>query len=260
MTNKILLALIVALSLSSCATKKNLYYMQDIDSQNNNTLNYVNSIIQPNDVMRITVSALNPEAAEIYNMQMGGQQGGGGGGMAPGMLALTGYLVSPEYTITFPILGKIPVKGMTTIELADDITERLVSGGHLKNPTVDVRLVNAKFTVIGEPERAQTVTFTEQNITLIQALGLAGGLGINTIRKDVKIVREEKGVREIANIDLTQTDWMDGPYYFIKPNDVILVKPNDPGVKRAGYITNPAALIGIVSSLASLVVAYILTQ
>lgn len=253
-----LLIVLVILGLTSCASKKDLYYMQDIETQHENSLYYVNSLIQPNDVLRITVAALNPEAAEIYNMQMGNQQGGGG--MAPGMMALMGYLVSPDYTITFPILGKIPVKDKTTNQLAIDITKLLTDGGHLKNPTVDVRLVNGKFTVFGQGQGATTVSFTEQNITLIQALGLAGGLGLNTIRKDVKIIREEKGIREIANIDLTQSDWMNTPFYFVKPNDVILVKPNDPEVKRAGYITNPAALIGIISSLLSLGVAILLTR
>lgn len=237
--------------MASCATRKNVHYMQDIETQHENSLMYVNSLLQPNDVLRITVSALNPEAAEIYNMQMG-QGGQGGGGMNPQMMALNGYLVTPDYKITFPILGKIPVKNKTTTELADDITKLLINGGHLKNPTVDVRLVNGKFTIFGEGQGARTVTFSEQNINLVQALGLAGGLGLNTIRKDVKIIREEKGIREVVNIDLTETDWMNGPFYFIKPNDVILVKPNDPEVKRAGYITNPAALIGIVSSIISL--------
>lgn len=252
MYKKCIILLLVILSLSSCATKKEIYYMQDIDLQNNTRVNYVNSLIQPNDVLTIRVSALNPEAAEIYNIQMN-QGGMAGGGMAGGgNMALMGYLVTPDYKINFPILGRIPVKKMTTTELADDITKRLIDGGHLKNPTVDVRLVNAKFTILGEASGAQTVSFSEQNITLIQALGLAGGLNINTIRKDVVIMREEKGIRQIANIDLTETDWMNGPYYYIKPNDVILVKPNDPAVKRAGYITNPSALIGIVVSVLSL--------
>ena len=78
--------------------------MQDIETQDRTLLKYTNSLIQPNDVLRITVSALNPEAAEIYNMQLGNQQGGGGGGNQ-GMLALTGYLVTPDYTINFPVLG-----------------------------------------------------------------------------------------------------------------------------------------------------------
>lgn len=224
--------------------------MQDLNTQENSMVNYTNSLIQPNDVLRITVSALNPEAAEIFNQQDAG--GGGGGGNAQ-MLALSGYLVSPEYTISFPILGEISVKNMTTKQLAVKITKRLVNGGLLKNPTVDIRLVNAKFTVIGQANGAQTINFSEQNITLIQALGMAGGLDIKTIRDDVKILREEKGIRQVANLDLTETDWMNGPFYFVKPNDVIVVKPNNPGVKQAGFITNPASLIGIVASLSSLI-------
>lgn len=229
--------------------------MQDIDDQENKELYFINSIIQPNDVYRITVSALNPEAAEIYNMQNNDQQAGGGG--APGMLALQGYLVTPDYKINFPVLGKIPVKNMTSTELADDITKRLIEGGHLKNPTVDVRLVNGKFTIV-KMDQSATITFTEQNITLLQALGLGGGLGTTDIREDVILIRQEEGIRKVAHLDLTQSDWMQGPYYYIKPNDVIVVNPNQPAVKRAGYISSPAALIGIVASVLSL--AFILTR
>lgn len=226
--------------------------MQDIDTIDNSKVNYTNSLIQPNDVLRITVSALNPEAAEIYNMQNNQAGGAAGGNNGAGMLALMGYLVTPDYTINFPILGELPVKNMTTIELSKDITRRLIDGGHLKNPTVDVRLVNAKFTVFGSAETAQTINFSEQNITLIQALGMVGGLDVRTIRNDVVVMREEKGVREVKRIDLTKTDWMKGPYYFIKPNDVILVKPNDPAVKQAGYINGPGALLGLIGAVVSL--------
>jgi len=227
--------------------------MQDIDSQNNAELTYVNSKIQPNDVLRIDVSALNPESVIPYNSQSDGQQGGGGGQM----MALQGYLVTPDLRINFPILGKISVADMTTPQLADDLMQRLEEGGHLKNPTVNVRLVNAKFTMI-KMGTASTVVFTEQNITLLQALGLAGGLGDKDIREDVVLIREEEGIRQVAHIDFTTTDWMQGPYYYVKPNDVILVNPNNPAVKSAGFISSPGALIGIFVSVLSL--AFILTN
>ena len=99
-----------------------------------------------------------------------------------------------------------------------------------------------------------TYTFTESNINLLQALGLAGDLTINGEREDVVLIREVDGVRTVAHFNLTQSDWLNSPYYLINPNDVIMVNPNGSKVKTAGYIGNVGTLIGVISILLSTVV------
>jgi polysaccharide export outer membrane protein len=160
-------------------------------------------------------------------------------------------LVSKDLTLNFPVLGEIDVRNKTTQELGAHIKYILESGGHLKNPTVDVRLLNAKITVLGQVNAPGVVTFTEQNITLLQAIGYAGDLTINGKREDILVMREEHGVRQISHIDITTSDWINGPYYFVKPNDVIVVNPNDPIVKSAGYIGNLGMLLSVGSILLS---------
>jgi polysaccharide export outer membrane protein len=241
--------------LSSCATKKEILYLQDIDQRNNAPVLYTESEIQPNDLLSIMVVTVNPETAQPYNLQNNNQGGGGGGGQ---MLQLQGYLVAPDYTINFPILGQLSVANMTTRQLADDIKARLETGGHLINPTVNVRLMNGKITVLGAVRSPGTINFTEQNITLLQAIGLAGDLSINGVREDVVLIRDEKGVQQITHIDLTKSDWMNGPYYFVRPNDVIIVNQNGPEVKRAGYIPNLGALLGFIS--AGITLTFLLTR
>lgn len=250
--NSFLFSIIVLWLLSSCATKKEILYFQDIDEQDNTEMTYVESLIQPNDVLQIDVVTLTPEAAAPYNMQNNGQQGGGNAGGQ--MLILQGYLVAPDYTINFPILGKISVADMTTRALAKDIEDRLEASNQLIAPTVNVRLLNAKFTVLGEVNNPGTISFMEQNITLVQALGLAGGLTINGVREDVVVMRVEKGIKRVTHIDLTKTDWMNGPFAFIRPNDLIIVDQNGPEVKRAGYINSPVALLGIVTTGITLII------
>ena len=121
------------------------------------------------------------------------------------------------------------------------------SKGFLKNPVVVCRLLNAKFTVLGEVKSPGTYTFFENNLTLLQALGLAGDLTINGIRKKVTIIRTENGVQTYGTIDLTKSDWFKSPFYFVKPNDVIIVDPNTAKVKSAGIINNPGNFISILS-------------
>lgn len=233
----------------SCASKKELLYLQDIEEYANVEINYSNAKIQPNDVLRINVSTLNPESALPYNIV---PNNNGGGNIQ--MLQLDGYLVSEKLTINFPILGVLSVKDMTTQEFAVHLKGLLESGGHLKDPAVDVRLVNAKVTILGEVNSPGTYNFTEQNITLLQALGYAGDLTIYGKREDILVMREEEGMRQITHIDLTSSNWINSDFNYIKPNDIIVVNPNSPKVKSSGFVGNVGTLISVISIIFSTIV------
>lgn len=218
--------------------------MQDAMDEATGEVNYQTATIQPNDILKITVETLVPEAALPYNRVS--TQGAQGQNVQ--LLQLNGYLVSLENTIKFPVLGEISTANLTTIELEKTIRQKLIEGGHLIDPTVNVRLINAKVTILGEVNQPGTFNFTEQNITLLQALGYAGDLTINGQRSDILITREVDGVRKVSHIDLTSASFMDSEFYFIKPNDVIVVNPNNPRVKSAGFIGD----VGTVLTIASL--------
>lgn len=217
--------------------------MQDINAYNNTEVNFINPTIQVNDILKIDVGSLLPEAAIPYNRL---STGGLGGNVGIELMQLQGYLVSIDQTISFPILGTISVANKSVTELESELISRLESGGHLINPTVTVRLLNAKVTILGEVNRPGIYSFTENNITLLQALGLAGDLTINGKREDVVLIRELDGVRTVAHFDLTKSDWLESPYYILKTNDVILVNQNGARVKSAGYIPSLGALIGVI--------------
>jgi len=238
------LSVLVFVVVSSCASKKDILYMQDVTNVGPGNVNYQIPTIQPNDILKINVETLIPEAAAPYNK--GVLQG-----MQPQniqLLQLDGYLVSLENTIKFPVLGEISTKDLTTMQLEEELKQRLVDGGHLINPKVNVRVINAKVTILGEVNQPGTYNFTEQNITLLQALGYAGDLTINGQRNDVLVTREVDGMRKVTHLDLTSAAFMNSDYYFVRPNDVIVVNPNNPRVKSAGYITN----VGTVLTIASL--------
>lgn len=242
MNSKYVLLLLV-LMLSSCATKKEVLYLQDANENNSAQINYQETTIQPNDILKIDVETLVPEASAPYNQ--GPQSNSQLANLQ--LLQLKGYLVSNEGTISFPVLGKIKVGSLKIDEAEDKIKDELVSGGHLNDPKVRVRIVNAKVTVLGEVTSPGTYTFTEQNITILQALGYAGDLTINGKRDDIIITRDVDGIRQITHIDITNTEFMNSEFYYIKPNDVIIVNPNSPKVTSAGYISNIPTLLGVGS-------------
>ncbi|NRR91043.1 polysaccharide biosynthesis/export family protein [Winogradskyella undariae] len=232
----------------SCSTKKEILYLQDVDQHHNTEIKYTSTTIQPNDILRINVSALVPESTIPYNEVTSG------GGQSVELMLLDGYLVSENSTINFPVLGLISVKGMTPIEFSDFLKEKLEAEGHLKNPSVNVRVINAKVMVLGEVNNPGTYNFTEQNITLLQALANAGDLAITGKREDITVIREEDGLRKIGHVDLTSSDWLDGEFGYVKPNDVIIVNPSGPKVKSAGFITNIPSLLSLFSILLSTVI------
>ncbi|MHA7842211.1 MAG: polysaccharide biosynthesis/export family protein [Winogradskyella sp.] len=240
---KRVLSLLVFVVLSSCASKKEILYMQDAVQQDNSKVSYESANIQPNDILKITVESTMPEAAIPYNKAraLGAQP------QNLQVLQLDGYLVSVDNTIKFPVLGEISTINKTTKDLEEEIKDQLTVGGHLVNPTVNVRLINAKVTILGEVNNPGTYSFTEQNITILQALGYAGDLTINGKRDDILITREVDGVRKISHIDLTSASFMNSEFYFIKPNDNIIVNPNNPKVKSAGFVGNVSTILTIAS-------------
>jgi polysaccharide export outer membrane protein len=154
--------------------------------------------------------------------------------------------------INYPVLGKIGIDGLNENDLESKITQLLLEGNHLTNPTVKVRRVNSKFTVLGEVAKPGTYSYYDQHLNLFQALGYAGDLTIDGKRKDVKLIREENGTREVYTIELTKAELLNSSTYFIKNNDVIIVNPSFSKVKSAGFIGSPASVASIASLLLSI--------
>ena len=235
---KITLVLLI-FGMISCSTKKQILYLQDIDTYNNSEVLLTENTIQHNDILSFVISSSITETAAPYNKATSNTISTGQNQNYQNQ----GYLVSKDLEIKLPILGNVSVANKTIKELEFVVENLLISGEHLNDPTVMISLLNAKFTTLGEMGTG-THYFSENNLTILQAIGMAGDLNINGLRDDIILIREIDGKRTIAHIDLTAADLFDSPYYFIKPNDLIYVKPNDVRVKSAGFITGPTALIG----------------
>ncbi len=246
-----LLSLFTLILLQSCSSKKNILYVQDIDRSNLTELNFEAPTIQANDILKINVATLEASAAIPYN-KLTDDSGGSSSNLE--LMRLEGYEVSKTLTIEFPQLGTLSVLNKTPTQLAKAIKQRLESEGHLINPSVNVGLLNAKFTVLGEVARPGTFSFTESKLNLFQAIGLAGDLTINGQRKNIKLIREINQERTVLHIDLTTSDWMNSDSYYIFPNDIIIIDPNNPKVKSAGFIGNLGTAISVVSVLLSSII------
>jgi polysaccharide export outer membrane protein len=212
---------------TSCVSPKSIvyfqgdstrYYSQDISQK------YV-PVLQPHDLLSVVVGSLSAEANEVFNMpnmftttSTNYSTTGGGGRLQP-----LGYLVDTDGTIELPLIGKVKIGGLRTTDAADTIRIRL--GAYLKEPSVIVRNLNFKISVLGEVKLPGIFVIPDEKITLPQVLSMAGDMTIYGNRSNLMIIREENGKREYARIDMTSREIFDSPYYYLRKNDVIYVEP-----------------------------------
>ena len=246
-TTYIIVCLAVVFFFQSCVSKKQVLLMQDLNEVDISEVTLTQNTIQINDILKIDVTSLEGKESIPYNKTLSS----GNGGASLDLIQLAGYLVTKNKTINFPVLGEISVVGKTTSSLESYLKERLKSGGHLINPNVMVRLLNAKVTILGEVNVPGTYTFTEKNINFLQAIGLAGDLTIDGNREDVILIRELDGKRITTKIDLTSSSFLTSPFQNIQPNDVIIVNPNYKKVTSAGLIGNISTFLSIASIVLS---------
>lgn len=234
---------IIIINFLSCTTKKEILYFQN-SSKSTFDSKILDQKIEPNDIISVKINSTNIEVSNIYNFDLID-----GAAQQISAIQLKNYLVNNEGNITLPVLGIIKVTDKSMNELEQFLSKKLIEEGHLKGPTVIVRILNSKVTILGEVKMPGTYNFTEKNLTLLQAIGLAGDLTINGKREDIILIRQENNVKTISHINMTSTDWFESSNYYIKQNDVIVVNPNNAKIKSGGLIGNASTFIAIVSLL-----------
>ena len=247
-----ILAVLGLLLATSCVSRKKIAYFQDLpELQAEVYLAKSNLEIQPNDLLTITVSAANIEAVQPFNLPLTTAPSIAGGGIG-GRMELQSYLVDSDGNIEFPVLGTVHVAGLTRQELVEKLKEEISK--YVQNPIVNIKIINFQVTVLGEVVQPGTFTVPDERISLPKALGLAGDLTIYGKRDNVLIMRETGGKTEYKYIDLTSSDFINSPYYYLQQNDVIYVEPNAAQRQGASYNRNASVYISIASVLISLIV------
>ena len=247
-----LAATILALS-SSCASQKMTSYLQGVDQTIVQDIEQSYEIrIQPDDLIAILVNSRSPELAQMFNLPVIAYQTEA---RLIGQNRALGYLVNNEGNIEFPQLGTIHVEGMTRSDLTEHIKDLLISEGHLKDPVVTIQILNFQVSVIGEVASPGSFLIENDKITIFDALSRAGDLTIYGQRENVKVIREEKGKRTIALVDLRDINIISSPYYYLQQDDVVYVEPNK--VRAGQREINSNRTIGTYASLLSVILSAI---
>jgi polysaccharide export outer membrane protein len=260
---------------SSCVNAKKTIYFNNIqDTVLSHQLMNLEPVIRKSDLLLISVSSLNPEASMVFNspnfVNAAGGGGGGTGGVTPAGSAapvnpvssssslLNGYLVNTDGEVKFPVIGNIKAEGLTKKQLEDQITRELVSRKLLIDPIVTIRFMNFRVTVIGEVARPSTINVTNERISILEALGLAGDLTIYGKRENVLLIREEGTDKIIHRMDLTSKDVLSSPYYYLKTNDIVYVEPNNARIASTSRTQQLLPIVLSALSFIAIIVTYTL--
>ncbi|WP_396590085.1 polysaccharide biosynthesis/export family protein [Allomuricauda sp. R78024] len=238
---RIVFLLSLSLIIFSCGSKKDVVYFQD--ASNFETL-VDNNTFEPkfkiDDVVSIHVSTLNPEASLPFNLYRGSSEGG----IRPEQVD---YIVDNNGEIDFPVIGKIKIEGLSPEGVRVLLRNNL--SDYLTDPIINIRLRNFTITVLGEVRRPGTYQVNGEQITILEALGLAGDMTIKGLRNNILVMRDFDGTKVHHRIDLTTKDAMKSPAYYLTQNDVVYVEPNKSAVTASNLDNRASIAISIVSIL-----------
>lgn len=237
--------------LTSCGTQQRMpNYLQNIsDTTRLPALDFPQLRIQKNDQLSIQVFSASTKrdvSDAPYNLPSSGAEG-----------TTAGYLVDASGNIDYPMLGTLKVEGLTRQELAELIRNKINEKDTvLLNPTVVVRFSNLRFTMLGEVTNQGVIQFPGERINILEAIGLAGGLTEFGLKKNVKVIREANGQREVGFLDLSSDSLFHSPYFMLMQNDMVLVDPSPRKAKRTEqetFFRQAGFIISIITATAVIV-------
>ncbi|WP_299109127.1 polysaccharide biosynthesis/export family protein [uncultured Tenacibaculum sp.] len=248
-TKRIALGLLLLVFTTSCVSKKEIVYFQNDTINQSLVNNNYKTIFKADDLLQITVSALDLEAVQPFNL--------------PSVTFATttnnvvgtpqqqSYLIDNEGFIDFPLLGKIKIAGLTRSE-AIELLKNKLDPDYVKNPTINIRISNFTITVLGDVKKPGTYTIPNERITVLEALGLSGDLNITGVR-NIRVFREENGEKLTYTLDLKSNNLFTSPAYYLQQNDVVYVQPNKASSQDAAYNRNSGLFVSVGSVIISLI-------
>ncbi|RIV46039.1 polysaccharide biosynthesis/export family protein [Flagellimonas pelagia] len=240
-TIKLACFIIIASVLASCSSSKDVVYFQDATQFE--TLvddNTFSTKFKVDDLVSIYVSVLDAEASAPFNLYRGAQEGG----IRPEQVD---YLVDKNGEIDFPVIGKIKIAGLSPSETQKLLEEKL--SDYLVNPIINIRIKNFTVTILGAVNKPGTYPVNGEQITIMEALGLAGDINIKGRRDNIMVIRDFDGTKVYNRINLNQKDALKSPVYYLTQNDVVYVEPNKSGKTQSSFDQRTSIAVSILSVL-----------
>jgi len=244
-----LIALFGVLFLSSCGSRKDIVYLQDIenDATINQALSY-EPVIKCDDMLSVIVAADQPDLTIPFNLP----QIQGNYQVNDNQEGIKTYLVDAAGYIDFPVIGKVKLAGLTRTQAKNELEIKIKE--YIKEPSVNLRILNYKISVLGEVNKPNTYKIASERVTLLEAISLAGDMTIYGKRNNVLVIREVDGKKTFNRVDLTNKDFISSPFYYLNQNDVVMVEPNKTKINSSVIGPNVTVTISAISLLTTIAI------
>ncbi len=244
----IFLFLIGTIVFSSCISRKRLTYFSEMEENPPvNEFNITRPIktIQPFDNLYIWVTSIDERNQRIFNT---------GSSMSSDYINIISYTVNSDGYVDFPFTGQIYVKDMTLHQSKEQIENKI--SDYLNDITITVKFVNNKVSLLGEVARPGAYSFAKDQLTIFEALGLAGGATIYGKKNEIVLIREKNNKINYHYLDLTKKNIVSSDYYFIIPNDIIVIKPVRARYRTLNILNWPLVLSTITTAITLYLIFY----
>ena len=255
------LALFFAMCFTSCVPLESLIYLQPNEETHAEVFEYNKQEykLQINDILDVKISSLNPEVNTLFNAStMGTMQVAQATTQTGGdLFYITGYSIGPNGKIDIPFVGMVDVLGLTLSEAhsaVDTQVSELFTNYHLQ-----VKLGGVRFAALGEFNRPGKHVVMQNQVTIFEAIALGGDLSNAANRKEFKLIRQYPDGTRIHDINLLDQSVVNGPFYFLQPNDVLYAEPlpqRSWGIGLTGAQTLNT-IVGTLSTSAALILSII---
>lgn len=259
-----LLILLFAFALSSCVPNKKVAYLQYKNEYDKPETVVKDTLIrkyrtgefayklQANDLLDIKISTLTPL---IYNPFVDADKN-----LVPGLqyspasdpdkvVQSSGYYVEPDGFVNLPIVGRIKMEGFSIAQAEDSLETQVKK--YLDKPVVRIKILNFRFSVLGEAGRQATITSGDNSLTILQAIALAGGPSEFGDISRVKVLRHYRNETYVFYVNLLNEEYLTSPFYYIQPNDVLVLMP----LKQRSYLKYLGPNLSLITATTSLVIS-----
>jgi len=242
-------AILIMVFAFSCVPVEKVSYFNDINEIEEPIANpRTQKVIMPFDRLYIKVISIDMPTNLIFNSTE--EMRTGGYGTSSGLL---GYLVDEEGNVNFPFVGNIDVASLTTAQASEKIQKAL--SDYVSNTSVTVKFVDNQVTIMGEVNRQGVFPFIQDKLNIYEAIGLGGGITRYGDRKSVIVIRNVEDKIIHYRLNLSDSKIASKDYYYVMPNDVVIVEPLKDISTSYQNITYTTILASISTALAILLFA-----
>ncbi len=263
----------IILLIASCSSPKKVPYLIDAETIPTEVLSQVRPaaepVFAPGDLLNIRIGATNMASVAIFNKNTYIDADGNVARNATQQVSGSSTTASTEYylvdkfgDIEFPVIGKLHIGGLAKSSVEDLIQSELCPKYLKEKPSVDIRLMNFRVTVLGAVGGPGIIESDNERMTILEAIAKAGDLDLKGQRENIMLIRTSPdGKKEIHRLNLNDKNLLLSPYFNLQQNDVIYVQPNRSMAQNSWAINSAfgvtTTVVGTISAIAALVIGIV---